>query len=347
MSGLVNRTVEWFARMETTRREIILASGLFMLIVLIGTMGYQTLEGWPAMDALYMTFITLTTIGFAEVQPVSYSGRIFTMIIAVFGIGTAAFIATRATQLLIVNQRIRERHIMRMIDRLSSHYIICGFGRIGRRISRDLEEAGKPFVIIDNNPEKIEAIDAEGLLYIEGNAQEEDTLKRAGIQRARGIIVSLPEDSDNVFVTLIARELNPSIFVLTRTNAEQNARKMSQAGADKVISPYEIGADRMAQVILRPHLDRFMEQVLGTGPLGLRAEEVVIEEGSPLDEKTLAEANFRQQFDTIVIAIVNEETNEIQYNPAANTRLKRKDVLIVLGNEKMIERLRVEGCTTD
>lgn len=345
MREFFHGTFEQFARMETTRREIILASFLMLLIFFVGTMGYRALEGWPVMDAVYMTFITLTTIGFAEIHTLSYGGRIFTMFIAFFGIGTAAFIATRATQLLIVNQRIRERHIMRMIDRLSNHYIICGYGRIGRRISRDLLEADTPFVVIDNNPEKIEVVDEEGLLYIEGNAEEEETLKRAGIERAQGIIVSLPEDSDNVFVTLIARELNPSLFVLTRTNAEQNARKMSQAGADKVISPYEIGADRMAQVILRPHLDRFMEQVLGTGPLGLRAEEVVIEEGSPLANKTLAESNFRQQFDTIVIAIVNEETNEIQYNPAADTRLQVNDVLIVLGNEKMIERLRIDGCT--
>lgn len=342
---MIGQFIDRLAQIEQTRREILVANLFLLLIAITGTSGYHALEDWSLMDSLYMTFITLTTIGFSEVRTLSSAGRIFTMFIAIFGIGTVAFIGTRATQLLITNQRIRERHVKRMINRLKNHYIICGYGRIGRRIARDLHEAGKPFVIIDNNPEKITALEERGFLYIEGNAEEEDTLQEAGIGKAHGIIVSLPEDSDNVFVTLMARELNASLFVLTRTNAEKNARKMRHAGADKVISPYEIGADRMAQVILRPHVDQFMEQVLGTGPLGLRAEEVKIEEGSALANKTLAESHFRQQFDAIVIAIVNAQTDEMHFNPSANTRLQSNNILIVMGNEEMINRLRLEGCT--
>ncbi len=343
-NSIQERFLGWLANSDPARRELILA-GLFLLALLgAGTIGYRIIEGWPAMDALYMTFITLTTIGFTEVHSMGSAGRIFTIIIAVLGIGNVAFIATRTAQLLISNPRLRERHMNRRIGRLQDHFILCGYGRIGKRISEDLKRAGKPFLVIDRDADELDIEEDDRLLYVQGDAEEEDTLRKAGIEHARGIILTLPEDSANVFVTLMARELNPHLFILARANALRNRRKLLHAGADKVLSPDEIGADRMAQVILRPNVDRFMEQVLQTGAHGLQMEEVTVEAGAPLAGKSLAQSDFRRQFDAVVVAIIDAASNEMVYNPAAKTQLKEGDILIVLGSQAMISRLQNEGC---
>lgn len=341
---LSERLLGRLAKAEPTRREILLGTFVLFVLLLVGSVGYTILEGWSLMDGLYMTFITLTTIGFTEVQPLSMSGRVFTIGIAIMGIGTVAFIATRSAQLLIATQSLRQRHIERTIRRMRNHYIVCGYGRIGKRIAQDLQRAGRPYVVIDRDEEQIALLDPASTPYVHGDAEEEDTLLQAGIERADGLILTLPEDSSNVFVTLVAREVNADVFILARTNDHKNRRKLIHAGANKVISPDEIGADRMAQVILRPHVDRFMEQVIGTGALGLLVEEVAVEENAPIAGKSLAESHFRQQFDAIVIAILDGETSEMHFNPSARTEITPGDILIVLGSEEMIDRLRNEGC---
>ena len=332
----------WLQSMEGTRREILFASIFLVLLLLIGTQGYHLIEGWPLLDGLYMTFITLTTIGFGEVHPLSNAGRIFTMVISIFGIGTVAFIATRATQLLINNPAFQVRRMIKRIEKTHNHYIICGYGRIGRRIAEDLHRTQRPFVLIENNEEKIEEIRQRRFLYVQGNAEEEETLLLAGIKRASGLIVTLPLDSDNVFVTLMARDLNPQLFILARANTQQNFRKLLRAGANKVISPYEIGADWMAQVILRPHVDYFMEQVLRTHDMNLLIDEVYVNSHSPIAHKSLAESGIRQRYNVIVIAIVETTTGNMVFNPSADTVIKPGDVLIVLGEHEKIEQLKHE-----
>ncbi len=328
--------------LDPTRREILLATGFLGFLLIIGTLGYMVIEDWPPLDSLYMTFITLTTIGFSEVHPLSEIGRIFTMAISIFGIGAVAFIATRATHLLLNNPAIELRRMQKKINQLTRHYIICGFGRIGHRIAEDLSHTRKAFVVIDNDPEKIEELRQRGYLYVEGNAEEEETLQKAGIARAHGIIVTLPMDSDNVFVTLVAREMNPSIFILARANTQKNFRKLLHAGANKVVSPYEIGADWMAQVILRPHVDQFMERVLRTHELNLLIDEVIITPDAPLVGHTLAESGLRSRYNVIVIAILSQKTGEMIFNPGAHTVIQPNDILIVLGEHEKIEQLRQE-----
>lgn len=344
-ASLPERFLEWLGKMEPTQREIILAALLLLLLTLLGTAGYVLLEGWYWVDGLYMTFITLTTIGFSEVNTLSTPGRFFTIFIGVVGIGIMAFIATRGVQILLTSQLLRQRHLSRMINNLNQHYILCGYGRIGQRIAQDLHRAGKPFVIIEQGEEKVATLRNTDLLFVRGNAEDEHTLLQAGLERARGLILTLPEDSANVFVTLTARELNPDLFILARTDKHQNRRKLERAGANKVIAPYEIGADRMAQVILRPQVDRFMEQILKTGALDLKMEEVRVQPGSLLDGKSLAESQFRQRFDAIVVAQLEAETEKMNFNPDPKQKIKAGDVLIVMGSRDMIERLRNEGCT--
>ena len=347
MADPLERLLARIARTDPAKREIALASLLLFVLLVVGTIGYVLIEGWSLMDGLYMTFITLTTIGFREVDTLSNGGRLFTITIGLIGIGSVAFIATRSVQYLVNTQYLRERRMKRRIDDLKDHYVLVGYGRVAQRIANDLSRAGRPFVVIDRSGEAVEALEAKHLLYVRGDAEEEETIVEAGIGDARGMILTLPEDSANVFVTLMARELNPDLFILARTNNLRNQRKLLHAGANKVLSPDEIGADRMAQVILRPHVDRFMEQVLRTGALGLQMEEVRIRDGAPLAGKSLAESNFRQQFDAVVVAVIDEESGNMQFNPSAETRLKPGDVLIVLGSQDMISRLETVGCTNE
>ncbi|MEM6336428.1 MAG: potassium channel protein [Bacteroidota bacterium] len=336
MSGFVT----WLTHFDSTKAQIFGGVVFIFVLSITGMVGYRLLEGWSLMDGLYMTFITLTTIGFAEVAPLSFGGRIFTIALGTVGIICIGFIVTRITQLLVARQRLRERHIRRMINRLSDHYIICGFGRIGARIASDLWKAGKSFVVIEIDEEKLEHLDGTDYLYIDGNAEQDAVLQRAGIERASGLITTLREDSSNVFVTLLGRELNPSLFIMARSSTTDNVRRLRRAGADKVIAPYEIGADQMARVILKPNVNRFLEKTVRGHSDDLRMDEISVKPGSSLENKTLIEADFRQEYGSIVIGIVSADSDDIIFNPKATTRLQAGDVLIVLGTAEMFERLQ-------
>lgn len=347
------RLIDWLneqllhvlGRLDPARREILIGFIFLGLLLATGTTGYSLLEGWPWVDGFYMTFITLTTIGFNEVAPLSVAGRFFTIFIALTGIGTVAFIATRMAQLLLTGARMQERTLRKRILRMEAHYILCGYGRIGQRIAADLHHAGRPFLVIDHSEAEIEALRAANFTYLYGDAEDEETLRKAGIERARGLILTLPEDSTNVFVTLIGRELNPDLFILARTNQVKNQSKLLHAGADKVISPDEIGADRMAQVLLRPNVDRFIQQVMPTGATSLLIEEVEVQPGSSLAGNSLATSDFRQRFDAVVIAFIRAVNGELVFNPSPQAQIAPRDILIVLGSVEMIARLRQEGCS--
>lgn len=347
MSFLVNsrdRLVSWLVQIGQTRREIMIASFMLVLLLFAGGLGYHLIEGWPLFEGFYQAFITVTTIGFGEIGALSPMGRLLTVVIALIGIGLATFVASRFAQLMLTGQRLEKRHIMERIERLNDHYIICGFGRIGRRLAEDFDTSETPYVIVDNDEEIIEYLLDNNIPHIDGDAKNERTLEEAGIHRAHGLITALPEDSSNVFVTLSAREMCPNLFILARTVDHENRTKLLHAGANKVIAPSEVGADRMAQVILRPNVDQFMERVLRTGALGLQIEEAKVNPGAPLAGATLAESTFRQQFDAVVIGMIDADTKEMKFNPGPETRIEAGDILIVIGNPQMIERLRTEGC---
>ncbi len=345
---VVASPTEYFSGLLTNidpaHREILFASLFLVLWLLVGTLGYTAIEGWSLMDGLYMTFITLTTIGFGETHTLSTTGRLFTILIAFVGIGSVAFVAARSAQVLLAGQRLRQRQMTRRIKHMHDHYIICGYGRIGKRVAADLQTAGKPFVVLERDEELVAAMQEAGVPAMVGDAEDEATLRQAGIEHAQGLITLLPEDSDNVFVTLVAREINPRLFILARTNNSKNRRKLLQAGAAQVVAPSEVGADRMAQVILRPNVDRVMEQVLKTSSLSLQMEEVKVETDAPLAGKSLAESQFRQQFDVVVITIIKGASGEMTFNPGPSHQIEAGDILIVLGSQEMISRLAREGC---
>ena len=349
------------ARLDDRRAELVVGTLLLAGLLVVGTIGYMLIEGWSWLDAFYMTFITLSTIGFSEVGELSPLGRLFTIAIALVGIGAVAFMASRAIQYLVATQRYLENRMQRRIDALSNHYVICGYGRLGRRIAEDLKRSDLDVVVVDSAEVRTAELHDAGVLYVHGNAEEEATLIAAGIERAAGMVLTLPVDAANVFTALTARGLHDNLFILARTNHHPNIQKLLRAGVDKEISPYEIGADRMAQVILRPNVDRFMEQGMNVSALDLDMEEVVIERGALLDGMTLAASRFRSRFDVIVVAVssqpVTQGTQALdlqakgdvtwQFNPQAHTTLSAGDVLIVLGNPTAIEALRTGGCAAE
>ena len=329
-------------------REVALGTAAFALLVAAGTAGYVAIEGWPPMDAFYMTAITLTTIGFGEVHPLSDAGRVFTAALAFVGIGTFATIASRVVQIVVTSDALRQRAMQRRIDSLSGHYVVAGFGRLGQRIARDLAAAGREFVVIDRRDDRAEQLAAAGYAHVQAEAEEEDALRAAGIERAAGLVLVLPQAAANVFAALTAREIldGRDLFIVARTNEQTSINKLLRAGADKVISPLEIGADRIAQTILRPRVDRFMEQVLGVDALDLDLQEIRVEAGSLLDGRSLAEVDFRRRFHAVVVGIQPHGDDGFLFNPDARRSLGAGDVLIVLATEEQTRRIRTDGAST-
>ncbi|WP_412069738.1 potassium channel family protein [Rubrivirga sp. IMCC43871] len=328
-------------------REVVLGTLAVAALLGLGAGGYMLIERWSLMDAVYMSGITLTTIGFGEVRPLSPLGQVFTLALAFVGIGTFAFIASRVVQILVTTDALRQRAMQRRIDNLSGHYVIAGYGRLGQRIALDLVAAGRDFVVVDRRDDRAEQLDAEGFPYVKDDAEEESTLQAAGLERAAGLVLVLPQDAANVFVALTARELmdGRDLFIVARTNEQTSQRKLLRAGVDKVISPLEIGADRIAQTILRPRVDRFMEKVLGVDALDFDLEEVTVEAGSLLDGRSLSEVDFRRHFQAIVVGVLRSATGEWQFNPDAQLALAEGDTLIVLATAEQIRKIRTEGAT--
>lgn len=326
--------------------RIAIASAILVFIFLYGSIGYHVIEGMEFFDGFYMTFITITTIGFAELENLTNLGRAHTMMVFVMGIGVISYIASQTTQMLFESELFRKRAMKKQLEKMENHYIVCGYGRIGHRIAEVLKEANIPIVVIENRESSIERTKEEGLLYVKGNAQEESVLIEAGIKRARGLICALSQDQDNVFATLVARDLNKDIFILVRTNERQNTKKILRSGANKVISPYEIGADRMANVILRPHVDQFIDKLTKETQDHV-FDEVKIFEGSDLAGKTLAEADIRQKYFVVIIAIIPKDKEDVLFNPGSNDQMNVGDSLIVLGDVERIHHLRHEGCNDE
>lgn len=324
-------------------KNIITASFIMLMIFSLGSTGYHLIEDMTWFEGLYMTFITISTIGFTELHTLSNEGRIFTMLLFVTGIGVISYIASQTTQLLFEGDIFYKRAMQKRLEKMDQHYIICGYGRIGHRIAEVLNSAGLPLVVVENRASSLERLKEDNIPFIEGDAEDEATLLDAGIKKAQSLICTLSSDQDNVFTTLLARDLNPNLFILVRTNENANRNRVLRAGADKVISPYEIGADRMANVILRPHVDEFVDSITKYTMQDHTFDEALIMEGSLLDGKSLAEINLRTQYGVLIIAIIPNSGN-IQFNPDSSSQINVGDSLILIGDLKQIDKFRQEVC---
>src|SRR5262252_462625 len=248
--------------MEHIPKRLAFIGAAIALTLLIGTVGFIVIDHYPPFDAFYMTLTTLTTVGYAEVHPLSHAGRIFNSFLIVFGV-TTLFIAIGAMTQTIIElefaDAISKRRNKRMIDKLKDHYIICGFGRVGRGAASELQHAGVPFVVVDIDPDRVERAMVSGMLAVAADSTRDETLHEVGIDRARGLVAALATDADNLFVLLSAKGLNPRIFVAARAAEEGAEEKMRRAGADAVFAPYAITGHRLAQSLLRPHVARFLD----------------------------------------------------------------------------------------
>jgi len=311
-----------------------------MVILALGTLGYVWIEGWSYFDALYMTVITLTTVGFREVQPLSRAGQVYTMVLILTGVGVLLYIVTSLARVVVegeIHEALGRRKLLKQVKSLRNHYIICGFGRIGEIIARQLKQAGVPLVVVDNNPESLSRLEELGYYFVAGDATREEVLEEAGIDRAKGLVAVVASDAANVYITLTARSLNPKLFIVARGEEVGSQKKLLRAGADKVESPYEMGGRKLAQTILRPTVTTFIDLAMHEG-VELSMEEVEVSADCPICNMALKDTGIRQQLNLIVVAIKRAD-GEMLFNPTPETQILTGDTLIVLGLRQNLEGL--------
>lgn len=314
---------------------------VLFLIILTGTSGFMLIEGWNFPDSLYMTIITITTTGFEEVHQLSTEGEIFTLILLLVSFGTVIYIGSMGVQILIESTFFRRKKMQNKIEKLSNHYIVCGFGRMGNHICTDLKNAGVPFVVIENNPETQKKLDETEYLYDIGDASSDSTLLRTGVNKAKGLVAVLSSDAENVFTTLSAKSLNSNIFVVARSIDEGTESKLRKAGADRVVKPYELGGTRMAEILLRPGVMDFIDVVAGNKKIDIQIEEITVKTGSSMHKKTLAELPaLRNELNVIIVAIQNEEKGIFIYNPKGDTIVDEENKLIAIGEPLSLGKLK-------
>jgi voltage-gated potassium channel len=314
---------------------------ILLVLVSLGTAGYVSLEGWRSLDAFYMTVMTLATVGFQEVHPLSDSGRVFTILLIVVGVSVLGYTVGKFAQILFEGEFQRflgRKKVEKAIEELRGHYIVCGYGRIGALICREFAAKPIPFVVVENNPEVVEKLNEDNVPFLRGNATEDETLLKAGIRRAKGLVSVVTSDTENVYITLTARGLNPDLFILARSGEPGSEIKLKRAGANKVVSPYHIGGSRMAQAILRPNVVDFIEIAMGRDHIELQMEEIFIPEKSPFVGQNLKDAGLRKDTGVIIVGI-KQVSGKMVFNPESTSMIAAQDTLIVLGKPAAIAKL--------
>ena len=322
-------------------RHLKISMLVLLMLLSAGTAGYMTIEKWRFLDAIYMTVITLGTVGFKEVHDLSDMGKAFTMLLIVGGVSVLGYIVGSLAQIMFEGQiqRVIGRKSMdKKIEALKEHYIICGFGRIGSLICKGFHANGVPCVVVEKLPEASEKLNEDGYLNMRGDATLDETLLKAGIKRAKGLISVVTSDTDNVYITLTARGLNPDLYILARSGEEGSDIKLKRAGANKVVSPYVIGGSRMAQSILRPNVVDFIEIATGSEHMDLQMEEITIYPKSVFVGETLISSGFRKETGVIIIGI-KKHNGKMVFNPHSQVKIEGNDTLIVLGEPSSIVKL--------
>jgi voltage-gated potassium channel len=328
------------------QRQVKKIAILFCSITAFGVAGFMLVEGWSFFDSLYMTIITFSTVGFNEVHPLSPGGRIFTVVLIVLGVGTFLYMITSIAEFVVTGQlsgALGRRRMNKAIDALSNHYIVCGYGRVGTQVALELKREGVPFVIIDSNPDSIQACSAEGYIYIEGDASNDEILEEAGIFRARGLVTATDEDADNVYITLSARNLKADLFIVSRANLEKSEYKLLKAGADRVISPYSIGGRRLASLLLRPTVVEFLDVVMHSAEIELLMEEVMINDKSPFVGATMEDVRKRCAAGANILALKKKGGKKLVPNLSPETVVEMGDRFVALGTKDQLREL--EGLT--
>ncbi|HUP04907.1 MAG TPA: potassium channel protein [Bryobacteraceae bacterium] len=327
--------------MSRIKRRFLYIGLAIATTLVVGTVGFMVVSGYPLFDAFYMTLITMTTVGYAEIHPLTQAGRVFNSFLIVFGV-TTIFIAVGAMTQTIVEMEfgdaIGKRRNKRMIEKLKDHYIVCGYGRVGAGAAAELQRAGAPFVVVDIRPDRAELALQAGLMAVAADSTRDETLRGVGIERARGLVAALATDADNLFVLLSAKGLNPHIYVAARAAEEGAEEKMRRAGADAVFAPYSITGHRLAQSLLRPHVVQFLD--FTTKGIGIEAsiEQMRVPEGSSMAARTMRDMQIGRDVGVIVLAIRRTD-GEMRFNPPADTAVQGGDTLIVMGKHENLRTL--------
>lgn len=311
------------------------------IVIGFGTVGYRVIEGWPTLDCFYMTMITLTTIGFGEIYPLSPEGRIFTVLVIFLGFGIVGYSALTGVRFFIESEFTRflkRRHDMKCIENLKDHYVVCGFGRMGSFICREFDRRGVPFVVVEKRPETREKIRDAGYLLSAGDATEEGVLQAAGIDHAKGLVSVLESDAANLYTVLTGRQLNPKLDITARAGERSAQTKLKTVGADRVINPYVLGGMRLVVGVLKPDVLEFLDAVVDYKEQHIELEQVRIAEGSPYRGKQLAETEISQDPRFIVLS-VKKQAGGLIFNPPPETVLDVDDTLIAIGDTTALRRL--------
>ena len=334
----------------SSKRRVLWGVCALVIIIAAGAIGYVIIEGWSFIDALFMTVITITTVGYEEVHTLSAGGRIFSIFLIVGGVGGALYVLSSMVQFIIEGHLgttfLGRRRMERRIVKLKEHFILCGYGRVGQEIAHIFTEEGVPFIIIDKDQESIASAEKDGYLYVLADATNDEGLIEAGIERARGLVVAAGSDADNVYITLSARGMRPDLFIEARASSSEAEAKLKRAGADRIISPDSLGARHMAQLALRPAVVDFIDTTIFRRGQELQLENVAVGNESALIGLTVEEARLRTK---ATILAISRKRGKVVANPTAEETIQAGDMLITLGTREQLAALEeiCERCKTD
>ena len=327
-------------RMMTVRKrygyfwEVAVAALTLTVIFILGMIGYMTVEGWTLLESFYMMVITLATVGFQEVRPLSDQGRLMTAFIILGGVGGFAYLVGAFSQVLVeghLHNFWGRLKVQKRIDKLSGHFIVCGCGRIGSVVVREIVAEGHPVVVIEHSQEAMERLRQEAILFVDGDATSDETLLQAGLMRAKSLITALTDEAANVYVTLTARQLNPAIQIIARASEPTHVPRLQMAGADRVVMPNLIGGVRMAQSVLRPTVTNFLDLALRAN-IDLQMEELAVLPTSQVAGQDLMASQIRPRFNLIIIAI-QKISGEMVFNPGPREIIEAGDTLLAVGRK--------------
>ncbi len=330
-------------------RKVWIIIWFLIILITLSTLGFILIEGLSFLEALYMTVITISTVGFREVIDLSPQGKIFTIFVILAGLGTAAYALSSITSFVVEGEfkdLVRRGRMEKKIAELKKHYIICGAGKTGQHVVARFEKTSVPFVVIEKNEEKFEELIEKNILAIHGDATHEEVLQKAQINQAKGLISALSTDAENVFTVLTARGLAENLYIVARAIDENASQKLKKAGADNTVSPNEIGGHRMASLVLRPAVVSFLDVMTRAGDVVLDLEEVKVCQDSFIIGKTLFEASIPEKTGLVILAIddVQDTTQKLMMNPRPDYIFKKGDRMVVLGQPEQINKLREISC---
>lgn len=311
-----------------------------LVAVALGTLGFRLLEGWPWADSLYTTIQTVTTVGYGDVVPQTAAGRAFASLYMFVGVGAVLYILTSTVQTIVQSEMVAtfgERRRHREMQKIKDHFIICGAGRVGARLIREMQRSGMPFVVIEKDESKVAHLLQQGEPVIVKDATLEETLRQAGVERARGLAACLPDDADNVYVVLIARDLNHKLHIVARAVEEQAEPKLIKAGANRVVAPTITGSHRMAQALMRPAVADFMDSITAEN-LDLSFEQIEVAHGSAYAGKKLRYTNILSELNVVIVAI-RRRSGQMTFNPSGDAIIDAGDILIAIGQAESLMRM--------